>query len=167
MLRKYDILLFSLFYSCSSIQYFEFENLSQNDQISTTTLANPVHLPKVFTICSFHNQPHIQEQTFYVLYENVELTKPWFSLSLWNLKGELWADIKGDWYLLGALPLINLGQWINICSEINLKANTIRTSINGGRVISVNITNFLQIPTLFMRYIFKQLHMLLSFSSLL
>ena len=157
MLRIFCILILSYSYNCYSIQYFEFDYPSTKDNISTAILTNFISLPKVFTICSFHKQLHVQDLTVYVMYENSELTKPWFSLSLWD-KGNLWANMQEEWYLLGVLPLIKLRQWNNFCTEINLKIKTLRISINGGRVTSMNITNSIKIQKLFMRYIHLSLN---------
>ena len=132
------------------------EDTSENSNVSSATLNNAIiePLPNHFVICSSHKQQDLTPNTIYVLYEDSEFLKPWFSIGVWYRSSHvLWANVKfNHFYRLTTVPQESFLSWVHICVEIDTIASTIRTSINGGAVSTVYDTKDLSpVPKLHLR----------------
>ena len=112
---------------------------SKNDNLSSANLANfqDIELSEKFIICSSHQQRHfdiINTHSIYVLYSDVNMTKPWFSIGFYR-NHILWANLNYDhWYEIGQILKEETMSWINICTEFDSASNQLKTSINGGNI---------------------------------
>ena len=122
------------------------EGITDADELSSATLTNPPDdpLPDHFIICSSHKQQQIgthNTETIYVLYEDSSFTQPWFSIGFWKLTYDyvLMVNIRYDrWYDLGQVTREAFLFWIHVCVEVDSTNGTLRASINGGNVTTVN-----------------------------
>ena len=123
---------------------FQEEN-TEAEELSSATLTNAPNapLPDHFVICSSHKQQQIgthNTETIYVLYEDSSFTRPWFSIGFWKLTLDyvLMVNIRYDrWYDLGQVTREAFLFWIHICVEVDTINGTLRASINGGNVTTV------------------------------
>ena len=138
--------LFLLFFleslsSSLAVNIIEFveNDLEPTSELSSAVLANKpsIKVPKHFILCSSHFQYHFDTKnthTIYVLYQDENLTIPWFNVGLW-LNGVFWVNIKKHdqdlWYNLGTLQSQDFFEWIHICLEIDMVKETIIANING------------------------------------
>merc|ERR1712155_102034 len=120
------------------------EGNTEAGELSSATLTNApaAPLPDHFIICSSHKQQQIgtrNTETIYALYENSSFTKPWFSIGFWKfLDYVLMVNIRFDrWYDLGQVTRETFLFWIHVCVEVDTINGTLRASINGGNVTTV------------------------------
>ena len=139
---------------------FTFLNDSpDNEELSSVTLTNAPEnpLPDNFLICSSHTQQQkdtLNTRTIYVLYEDPNFTKPWFSIGFWyTFNLHLYANTRYlDWYDLGHVTLETFLNWIHICVELDTVNATLRASINGGNVTAVSyVKGLTPVPKLYLR----------------
>ena len=135
------------------------EGSSGSDDLSSATLTNApdAPIPDHFVICSSHKQIKIYTyhgHTVYVLYEDPNIAKPWFSLSISpHHPYVLWANTRFYyWYDLGHITREALHQWVHICVEVDTVNGTLGASINGGNVTTVNnVEGLTPLPKLHLR----------------
>ena len=120
------------------------EGITEAGELSSATLTNAPDgpLPDHFIICSSHKQQQIgtrNTETIYVLYEDSSFTRPWFSIGFWKfLDYVLMVNIRFDrWYDLGQVTRETFLFWIHVCVEVDTINGTLRASINGGNVTTV------------------------------
>ena len=121
------------------------ERITESEDLSSATLTNApdAPLPDHFIICSSHKQQQIgtrNTQTIYVLYEDSEFIRPWFSIGFWKLTYDyvLMVNIRYDrWYDLGQVTRETFQFWIHVCVEVDTVNGALRASINGGNVTTV------------------------------
>ena len=130
-----------------AIKTFEFvrNDLEPTLELSSANLdSNPlIKLPEKFILCSSHFQSHYDTKntgTIYVLYQNENMTIPWFNIGIWTNK-QIWGNVmhKNSWHNLGSLQSQDLFEWIHICLEFDLFKETVSASINGNKFGAVNV----------------------------
>ena len=135
------------------------EGSSDPGELSSATLTNApdAPLPEHFVICSSHKQTKIYANhghTVYVLYEDPNIGKPWFSISISpHYPHVLWANTRFYyWYTLGHIAHEAFHQWVHICVEVDTINGTLRASVNGGNSTIVNnVEGLTPVPTLHLR----------------
>ena len=143
------------------IKVFTFQDSRpEPGDLSSAILTNAPEgpLPDRFRICSSHTQQQIgttNTRTIYVLYEDKDHKKPWFSIGFWwyNHAYILFANIRCTyWSDLGEVARAIFLQWIHICVEIDTVHGSLKTSINGGNVTTVeNVKELNPVPNLYLR----------------
>ena len=143
---RVDILAFVLCFSHygTGIKVFTFHgDTPDNEDLSSATLTNAPEdpLPDHFLICSSHNQQQkgtVNTKTIYVLYEDSNLTKSWFSIGFHWFSPEflLYANVRynkpgiNHWYKLGQVSLETFLHWIHICVEVDAVNGRLSASIS-------------------------------------
>ena len=131
MLNTFAIFLYFPKYGILATKVFTFNNeeKSGTGEMSSATLdsANDHDfLPEHFLICSSHSQqlshtPSPNTNTVYVLYENSNYTKPWFSFGFWYYRPDyvLGVFIRFHWYKLGKVTRETFLHWVHVCVEVD------------------------------------------------
>ena len=138
------------------------EGSSAKDELSSASLTDVPSepLPAHFAICSSHTQQLIDTpntRTVYVLYEDSNFTRPWFSIGFYNQgqgRYKLFANTKFNfWYqLLWNVPREIFLDWIHICVDVDTVTSRLRTSLNGGNVTTVtDIQGLTPVPRLYLQ----------------
>ena len=140
---------------------FTFNHEVNSGELSSATLASVDDigpLPQHFLICSSHNQQQIDThntRTIYVLYEDSNFTKPWFSFGFQDYRQHyfLWIFIRFHyWYKLGKVTRETFLHWVHVCVEVDTIKSMLRASINGGNVTTVtNVQGLSPVPKLNLR----------------
>ena len=152
----------SFLFNGMPIKVFNFHETNKHEHtnsetFSTMTLRNvpTENLPKIFTICSTHQQSEWNTPNthhIYTVYEDANYTKPWFSIGFWERR-TFWARIDTIWYNIGnILPLAMTQDMITICIEINDRDSTISSSIGGH---SAAVQNIAKMPDQMPRFFLK------------
>ena len=138
------------------------EGISVKDELSSVSLTDVPSepLPGHFAICSSHTQQLIDTpntRTVYVLYEDSNFTRPWFSIGFYSQgqgRYKLFANTKFNfWYqLLWNVPRETFLDWIHICVDVDTVTSRLRTSLNGGNVTTVtDIEGLTPVPRLYLQ----------------
>ena len=161
MISAFTLALFLCFpWNGIGTKVFTFqEGSSDPDDLSSATLTNAPNgpLPDNFVICSSNKQIKIytnHSHTVYVLYEDPNFAKPWFSLTISPRHPYvLWANTRFYyWYDLGHITREAIHQWVHICVEVDTVNGTLGASINGGNVTTVNnVEGLTPVPKLHLR----------------
>ena len=156
----FSIIAIFLCFPCYGIgsKVFTFYENGDTGELSSVSIANAPEapLPDHFLICSSHHtQQYINTpntRTIYVLYQDSKFMKPWFSIGFFGLN-KLWANVRFNyWYDLGSVTQDAFLHWVHICVEVDTLNATLRTSINGGDVTTVNnVDGLVPAPRMFLR----------------
>ena len=128
---------------------------SPMSSVTVTSASDNSFLPDHFLICSSHSQQQVKTRntrTIYVLYEDSNFTKPWFSIGF-KSNNKLWGNVRfKDWHELGIVTRETFLYWVHICVEVDTITGTLRASINGGNVTTVhNVPGLTPLPRLHLR----------------
>ena len=118
----------------SALKAYKFYNKGSEQNLTYLSLENPPVLPDIFIICSSHRQTKVDSYDthgIYTIYENDNLN-PWFSIAFWR-NNVLWINVGYQYFykLSDPNPLEMFLSWIHICVEVDSKAKTVSTMING------------------------------------
>ena len=152
-----SLLLIFPWYAIGTKVFTFHEGLSDPDELSSATLTNApdAPLPDHFIICSSHKQQQVDTantNTVFVLYEDNSFTKPWFSIGFYK-DNKLWTNTRYiSWQYHDSVTRETLLQWIHICVEVDTINGTLRASVNGGNVTTVNnVEGLTPVPKLHLR----------------
>ena len=96
----------SIFISVSySIDVFKYSNRNFESPAYSTTKLSLEKMEKVFTICSYHFQKQINENSvsIYTLHDSLNSADPLMFLGIWK-PNKLWLFVNDKWFDLGAVP---------------------------------------------------------------
>ena len=144
---RFLFLLFFLDSLTCNLAVFEFieNDLEPTSELSSAVLANKpsIKVPEHFILCSSHFQSQIDTKnthTIYVLYQDENMTIPWFNIGFWT-NNQLWLNVIGQnmWHNLGRLQSRDMFEWIHICLETDMVKETVVASINGNKFGVTNV----------------------------
>ena len=107
-----DFLKLSIFISLSySIDVYKYSNRNFESPAYSTTKLSLEKMGKVFTICSYHFQKQINENSvsIYTLHDSLNSADPLMFLGIWK-PNKLWLFVNDKWFDLGAVPFFILQQ---------------------------------------------------------
>ena len=165
LFNTFAIFLYFPKFEIMATKVFTFNNEEKpgTGELSSATLDSATDhglLPDHFLICSSHSQklghtPSSNTNTIYVLYEDSNFTKPWFSFGFWYYRPDyvLWVYIRfHHWYKMGKVTRETFLHWVHICVEVDTIKGVLRASINGGNVTTVtNVEGLTPVPKLHLR----------------
>ena len=96
----------SIFISVSySIDVYKYSNRNFESPAYSTTKLSLEKMEKVFTICSYHFQKQINENSvsIYTLHDSLNSADPLMFLGIWK-PNKLWLFVNDKWFDLGAVP---------------------------------------------------------------
>ena len=119
-----------------SVKVFEFSNKIENNNISTVAIKVPLQDVDNFTICLSHRQYQLNLHTrsLFTLFEDEELTVPWFSASFWfnDEKNEtvVWGEFgKFQYFILGSFSTNSFDTWIHTFYSFDFLRRKIVSSV--------------------------------------
>ena len=127
--------------------------------LSSAIVTREESLPDHFLICSSHKQKYLAShnaRTVYVLYKESNFSVPWFSIGFGSPKPghhTLYIDVNNNYLRIGTFPPETFLYWVHVCVEVDTITATIKASVNGGNVSTVqNVEGLTPLPKLHLRH---------------